>query len=406
MCKYLFFIIILLISVQLSLAQNGGNLVNGLDSADVISNPNAHQSSNRFSDLSEKIDVNFLFRSSVEFPRGAQNQSAVKLNEARFEVKGDITPNLAYRIRYRLNRSTAPRSLDDASGSIDHANITYRFGNNRKWHLTAGKQAAYVGSWEFERNPTFEYQYTEYVNRQLNIFLLAMKLGYDINKNHSLHLQLHNTHNENFNTAHNAAGYNTNGLAPSKTPFGIYAAWLGKMLDGRWETFYSYNVSQFAKSKTNYAVSIGNKVVLDRFGAYLDLQSTNMAVDYTNIASPSVNKYQASSPIFVPAFAQDINYKTAVLRMDYEFVPKWFITAKGFYETASHRTNSNIGSNFRENIGYLAGLEYKPVARQEMRLFTYYYNNTSCYNNAVAGINTNQNLHLFAVGVLYFVNAL
>ena len=53
----------------------------------------------------------------------------------------------------------------------------------------------------------------------------------------------------------------------------------------------------------------------------------------------------------------------------------------------------------------MAGLEYKPVANQDMRLFTYYYNTTR-YNNAVAAMNADQKLHLFAVGVLYIVNAL
>lgn len=326
------------------------------------------------------------------------------MNESRIELKGDITPDLSFRVRYRLNRSYAPNSLDNAPSAVDHANVTYRFGNEKKWHLTAGKQAANVGSWEFDTNPTFEYQYSEYVGRQLNLFLLALELGYEVTENHSIQLQLHNTYNQDFNTSYNTAGYAKNGLRPSKTPFGIYVTWLGNMFDNRWQTFYSYNVSQFARDKTDHAVSIGNKLVLDRFNAYLDLASTNLDVDYANVGSPAVNNYLAPLPAFVPTFLQDINYKTAVLRVDYEFIPKWFITAKGFYETASQRNNSEIGDDFREHYGYWAGLEYKPVANQDMRFFTYYYYNTSRYNNAVAEANADQKLHLFAVGVLYFVN--
>ncbi|MDO6391050.1 porin [Pontibacter sp. BT731] len=376
-----------------------------MDSTSSSNNPLDRQpSAYKLSELSRRIDLNFLFRSSAEFPSGSSNQAAVKMNESRIELKGDITPDLSFRVRYRLNRSYAPNSLDNAPGAVDHANVTYRFGNEKKWHLTAGKQAANVGSWEFDTNPTFEYQYSEYVGRQLNLFLLALELGYEVTENHSIQLQLHNTYNQDFNTSYNTAGYAKNGLRPSKTPFGIYVTWLGNMFDNKWQTFYSYNVSQFAKDKTDHAVSIGNKLVLDRFNAYLDLASTNLDVDYANIGSPAVNNYLAPLPAFVPTFLQDINYKTVVLRVDYEFIPKWFITAKGFYETASQRNNSEIGDDFREHYGYWAGLEYKPVANQDMRFFTYYYYNTSRYNNAVAEANADQKLHLFAVGVLYFVN--
>ncbi|WP_461491062.1 porin, partial [Pontibacter sp. HJ8] len=369
-----------------------------MDSTSSSNNPVTQlPSASKLAELSKRIDLNFLFRSSAEFPSGSSNQSSIKTNEARIELRGDITPDLSFRIRYRLNRSFAPNSLDNAPSSVDHANVTYRFGTEKKWHLTAGKQAANVGSWEFDTNPTFEYQYTEYVGKQLNLFLLALELGYDITENHSLQLQLHNTYNQDFNTMYNSAGYAKNGLEPSKTPLGLYVTWQGSMFDNKWQTFYSYNISQFAKGKTDHAVSIANKFVLERFNAYLDLQSANMDVDYPNIASPAVNNYLAPLPAFAPSFLEDINYKTAVLRVDLEFIPKWFITAKGYYETASHREDSDIGDDFREHYGYLAGLEYKPIARQDMRLFTYYYYNTSRYNNAVAAINADQKLHLFAV---------
>ncbi|PKV63517.1 phosphate-selective porin O/P [Pontibacter ramchanderi] len=403
---YLSFAFVLLV-VQSAFAPNTAVGQIYTDSTSTNKTPaNQELGKSTLSSLSEKIDINFLFRSSLEFPSGSENQGAIRLNESRLELRGDLTPELSFRVRYRLNRGFAPNSLDNAPGAIDHANVTYRFGNEKKWHLTAGKQSASVGSWEFDKNPTFEYQYTEYVNRQLNLFLLAMKLGYDITENHTFQVQLHNTFNNDFNATFNGTGYAKDGLRPSKTPLGLYVAWLGNMFDRKWQTFYSYNVSQFARDKTNHGVSIGNQITLDRLSGYLDLQSANLAVDYPNIGSPAANALGASSPAFVPTFLQDVNYKTAVLRLDYEFIPKWFLTTKGYYETASHREDGGIGDNFRKNMGYWAGLEYKPIASQDMKLFTYYYYNTTRYNNAVAQANANQKMHLFAVGVLYFVNAL
>ena len=356
----------------------------------------------------KKINLNFLLRSSLEVPLKGDDQSSIKMNEARFEVLGNLTSDLDFRIRYRLNRSQAPRSQDNSAGSIDHANVTYKFGKGRKWSITAGKQAAYIGSWEFETNPTYEYQYSEFVNRQANLFLMALRLNYKINENHSVHLQVHNTWNDNFNTLIANTGYKPDGLKGSKIPMGVYASWLGKLLDKKLHTFWSYNISEYAKGEVNHSVAIGNKLVLKKWNAYLDLQTQSLAVDYVNIASPSINKYQTSlNPAFQPAFARDVNYKSAVLRVDYQFVPGWFITAKGIYEAASQTKGTNkAGNNFRENIGYLGGLEYKPVSHQNFKIFGYYYNNEQRYRNNISAVNGNTRNDMFAVGVLYFVNAL
>ncbi|MCW3464924.1 OprO/OprP family phosphate-selective porin [Chitinophaga nivalis] len=354
----------------------------------------------------QNVHMNFLLRSSLEIPDG-DKQSAMRLNEARIEVLGTILPDLDFRIRYRLNRSQVQRDLDNAPASLDIASVNYKFGNGKKWSVNVGKQAAYVGNWEFETNPTYEYQYSEFVNFQTNLFLMGVRLGYQVNKNHGFFLQLHNTYNNAFNTTYTNAGYAADGLKGSKTPMGVYASWLGKMFDQKLHTFWSYDIAQYASGKTNHAVALGNKVVLNKLKGYLDLQWAAMAVDYVNIASPSVNKYQQRlHPDFTPAFARDINYKGAVLRLDYEFVPGWFITTKGIFESASQTKNSAApGKNFRQNIGLLAGLEYKPIASQNMKLFGYYYNNQVKYRNVIADANAHQRSSLFAVGVLYLVNA-
>ncbi|KAA6439879.1 hypothetical protein FEM33_09915 [Dyadobacter flavalbus] len=351
------------------------------------------------------IHMNFLLRSSLEIPNGSM-QSALKQNEARFEVLGTIVPNLDFRVRWRLNRSQAPKSLDNSPGSIDIASVNYAFGKEKKWSIQVGKQAAFVGSWEFEKNPTFEYQYSEFVNFQANIFMMGMKLGYQINENHAAYLQLHNTYNEDFTQAHAIAGYSTNGNKPSKSPMGVYTTWRGKMFDNKFQTFWSYDISKFASGQWNHSIALGNKLVVDRFEVYLDLQTANLALDHPNIASPSVNNYRLRmNSGLKPVFANDLNYKSAILRVDYEFVDKWFITGKGIFEAASQtKNNSVIGRNFRENIGLLAGIEYQPIASQQMKMFGYYYHNKVNYKGEVKMANTRTNLNLFAVGILYFIN--
>jgi hypothetical protein len=371
-------------------------------------NPTARPVADSVASIKKKLNVNVLLRTSLEVPNASQGQAAFRLNEARFEVRGDLLPQLSYRVRFRLNQLAAPRNtLDNAPGSLDIADATYRFGRDLKWNLTAGKQAAMVGSWEFEYNPTFEYQYSEYVNNQLNLFPLAAKLGYDINKNQAVLVQLYNTTNNTYQNAFQTTGYAGNSLAAARMPMGVYVSWLGKFFDQHLLTFYSYNVSRFAKDQTNQSLSLGNKVVLKNFSAYLDLATTNVGVDCFNLASPALNKYEGTmSPTYLPIYGQNLNYKNAVLRLDYQFVPGWFITAKGFYETASQRDDGPAGHNFRQNIGYLGGLEYKPMQSQDLKLFAYYFQHNLNYYNAVAATNPNQSNQLLAVGLLYFIQAL
>ncbi|MDQ2793675.1 MAG: OprO/OprP family phosphate-selective porin [Bacteroidota bacterium] len=370
-------------------------------------NPTAKPVADSVASLKKKLNVNVLLRSSLEVPGGNQGQASFRLNEARFEVRGDLMPQLSYRVRYRLNQLSAPRSLDNSPGSLDIAYAIYRFGPNLKWNLTAGKQAAMVGSWEFEKNPTFEYQYSDYVNRQLNLFSLGAKVGYDISPNHAVLVQLHNTYNDSFQNAFQTTGYAGNNLSAARTPMGVYVSWLGKFFDQHFLTFYSYNVSRFAQDQTNQSLSLGNKVAFDKFSAYLDLATSNVAVEYFNLASPGLNRYQATlSPAYLPTYGQNLNYKNAVLRLDYQFVPGWFVTAKGFYETASQRDDGPAGRNFRRNIGYLGGLEYQPIRGQDLKFFGYYYQHHINYYNAVAATNPNQENQLFAVGMLYFIQAL
>jgi hypothetical protein len=354
----------------------------------------------------KSVKLNFLLRSSLEIPLGDDSQARVAQNEIRLESLADLTPHLSYRVRYRLNRSHAQKSLDNAPGSLDIAYVQYRFGNKLKWDLTVGKQAAMVGSWEFEKNPTFEYQYTDYVNQQLNLFLSAIRLGYRANPQHAFYLQLHNTFNDNFAVAHSNYAYSQNGLKASKMPLGIYAAWQGSLLENRLKTFWSYNISSFAQKKTNHSVSIANKIVIPRFEAYLDLHHSNIGVDYPNIVSPSVNDYRIRfNEASVPAFAQDVNYSAAILRIDYQFINRWYVTSKGFYESANLK-NTSFGGKIRSNYGFLAGVEFKPVASQNMRLFSYYYHRQTAYKGEIGTVASNQNVNLLSFGVLYFVNVL
>lgn len=357
-------------------------------------------------ELLKSVHFNALLRSAFQFPDG-DAPSALRQQEARIEFLGSIVPDLDFRLRWRLNSSTAPRSPGNEPPALDFAAVTYRFGQKKEWSVSAGKQNAMVGSWEFEANPTFEYKYSEFVDYQTNIFMMGMKLGYKISENHELLLQVYNTLNETFDNLHALTGYQKNGFTASKRPVGLYVTWLGHLFQDKLQTFYSYDFSKYASGEFNHRVAIGNRVKLNKFAAYLDLHAQTWPVDYVNIASPSVNNYRTSiDPTAAPVFAPDIRYQGAVLRADYEFVPRWFLTAKGVIESASQTTDgSPLGNNFRQNTVILGGLEFQPIPSQQMKFFAYYYNNQVKFRNAAAAANPSVSNNMFAIGILYFVNA-
>ena len=350
--------------------------------------------------------LNLYLRSALEIPSGddsddfepsdpqAQKRlpddAKIRLNEARIEVMGNLNPDLSYRVRWRANGDHTSRDGDNTPQSLDFAMVSYRFGPSKEFKLNAGKQILFQGSWELEKNPTLEYQYSDYINFQQNIFTMAMKLDYSINDNHALYLQLYNTYDETFNERHSDFNYDKNGFNSADWPLGLLFAWRGKLFDDRLRTNWSYSISQFADGETNHSIGIGNKLLLPKFEWYLDLSYSHYPVDYPGIASEGFNALTGGN-----VFAQDTDYYTAVTRLDYNFLPKWFVTAKGIYE----RSKIDDEDFHRDHIAGLIGLEYKPFKKHMMKLFTYYYYNFQRLD--LDGADDDFNQSILAFGVLY-----
>lgn len=364
---------------------------------------NAQTGNEKVDNFLNNTDINFLLRSSLEVPQGEGNPSVFKQNEARMQVTGKINPDLAYNVRFRLNRNTSPLS-DNAPSSLDYASLEYTFGKDKKWAVTLGKQAIFVGSWEYEKNPTYEYTYSNYLIKQLNLFAVGGKLAYSPNKNNNFQLYVFNANNNSFSTLHENAKYAKNQLKASKYPLGFNFVWRGNLWNNKLKTLYSLHTSQIAEGKQNYGISIGNKLVLPKFEAYLDIQHNNSAVDYANMISPVINKYNTTQVAgYQNIFAEKVQYQSAVFRADYSITPKWIVTGK----TGIENINSNtLGNNMSHHYMNLIGLEFKPFEKQNFRFFAYFHNDSYKYNDKFKNIQQNTSKNTIAVGVLYLMNIL
>ncbi|MFD2742109.1 MULTISPECIES: porin [Sphingobacterium] len=334
----------------------------------------------RENDRSQLFNFDFLMRSAFDADNLGREDALARFNleEARILFHGDYNDRLSYNIRFRLNRSFSQSGLDNSSQALDFAFMKYKFGKNNDWAVTLGKQSAMVGSYEFQNNPIYEFLFTDYVDRILNLFVVGGKLSYDLNADHSFHVQMYNTVNNTFDTHLANNGFVAGDLRRAKAPIGGYLTWIGAFADQRFHTKWSYNLAQFAEGKPTQAISLANKFLTDRQMVYLDLQYSHLGVDHALIASNAINDFYSYTGA-ARQLAQNIVYKSAVLRYDQFLTDKWELALKGAIETAGSGDDDTFGKDFRTNYTYFAALQHKPFPNQDLRFYLGYIGNNVTY---------------------------
>lgn len=359
------------------------------------------------------VHINLYIRSSFELPLSDKLNkdnllSAFRLNEGRFEVRGTVWKGLNFRMRTRFSTTRPQFKLSNSNNNIDYALVGYKFGNGKKkpFEIEVGKQNNMLGSWEFWNNPTYEYRYSSIGGgRAINIFPVGARISYSPNENHIFTLQTFNTYSNGFNTNI----LNAENFKPVRVPVTILLAWNGQLFDNRLQTWYSIAMKNYAHNRPNYQIAIGNQLDFEKFNLYLDIISTYTGFEYTKLLEKTYTTYHNlfNHGDNLPIIARDFVYSSAILRFDYEFSPYFFLIAKAWYERADSFKDTKLGLAFYNNVSFLTGLEYKPVKTQDMRIFAYYYNDRTFYNNLmpknVLSATMNQGI---AIGVLYFVNVL
>lgn len=338
----------------------------------------------REGDRARLFKFDFLMRSAFDADNIGREDALSRFNleEARVLFHGEYNDRLSYNIRFRLNRSFSHSGLDNSSQALDFASLRYAFGKKRDWSITLGKQSAMVGSYEFENNPIYEFLFTDYVDRILNLFVVGAKLSYDLNDRHSFHLQMYNTVNNSFDTHLLTNGFAAGDLIRAKAPIGGYLTWVGSFAEERFRTKWSYNLAQFAEGKSTQAVSLANKYVGNRQMVYLDLQYSHLGVDHALIASRAINDFYAMTGA-ERQLAKNVVYKSAVLRYDQFLVDKWELALKGAVETAGSRNDETFGNDFRTNYTYFAAIQHKPLAKQDLRFYLGYIGNRVSYHKSL-----------------------
>jgi hypothetical protein len=308
------------------------------------------------------------------------NANYLLLEEARLNFQGAINEDISYRVRFRLNRTNAQNSLENSSAALDYMYLEYKFGKNRNWKATLGKQYAMMGSYELVIHPIYEYIYSDYLSTSIaNVFVMGGKLSYNINPQHSFSFMLHNTTNNTFLQHLKNNGAVSNGFEAAKTPMGSYFTWNGSFLDKKIQTQWSYNVSQFAQGYYSHTFSFGNQLKTDKQWLYLDFMYSTMEADFPLIVSTAQSKIEGLT-IGNYHLGKNSIYKTMTLRFEQKLFPKWDFVIKGSLDTAG---NKDIGYNFRKNYSYYVALQHKPLPKQDLCFYLGYIGKTTTYEHTL-----------------------
>lgn len=257
-----------------------------------------------------------------------------------FLLGGDIGDHISYFLRQRIIAKPGSVSFFD---NTDFLYIQYRF--NDQWAIRLGKEALYVGGYEYDAAPIDVYYYTHFWG-EIHCFQLGVSASYtDKQKKNKIIFQFANSPH---------IYYEGSGDEWKKGLFSYNLFWNGNF--GVFSTLYSINLMEYERGSFVNYISLGNKLSFNKWSIY---------VDYMNRAS---------------SFRYFFRDFTVVGRLDWHVSPNVNLFAKAGYD-----------QNFAEDIWveipkdpmmtpgfnyhfYGIGLEFRPLKYQDLRIHAFVAN--------------------------------
>ena len=200
----------------------------------------------------------------------------------RIEMTGWLTDNLYYRFRHRLNKTDAPMSEDNFAKATDYMMVGWKF--NDTWSIQGGKKCQALGSFEFDENPMFIYQYSD-MEDNVDSSKGALNLLYNPSKTQQFSAEVSNTYNGKLADEFGAKAQVTTGkvvndgaaggkkleveaLEKSNSPLTYSVGWNGKFFDNKLQTCWSYSHRTQAKGKYSRFFRFGQRLNLSKLQWY------------------------------------------------------------------------------------------------------------------------------------------
>ena len=301
---------------------------------------------------------------------GNEWSSKIANKQLRLEIKGNITPKLFYRLRHRMNKGNNAQTEDNFAKATDIMMVGYHF--NDKFTAMAGKMCQIWGGHEFDENPMYIYQYSDMVDNMDN-FMAGVVLSYTPMPTQEFAFEVSDASNNKLSddygdNAQVVTGSGTRRLEAINNPLTYIINWNGSFFGGRFQTRWSWGLQSQAKHEYSRMWVFGQKLNLPALQWYVDYMGAWDGLDRLRIASNDLADYfQGQDNIYF----SDVHYQSVISKVNWQFVPRWNLMLKGTYETADV-SNIEQFKDYRKSYGYLASVEYYPVAKQDFRVFLAY----------------------------------
>lgn len=361
---------IIMTGIALSASAQGNNTGMGGNDGDYES------LAERVLHLEKKTDAfNVYFNYAASFQEaydGNEWGSSFKNQQARIEIKGNITDKLSYRFRHRLNRGNAAQSEDNFSKATDILMVGYQF--SPKVGVQVGKMCQNWGGFEFDENPMFIYQYSDMVDYMDN-FMAGVNVSIKPVPTQEIAINITDAYNNKFRDEYGEGAVSLDGeqghrtLEASNHPLTYIGLWAGSFFGDKLKTRWSYGLQTQAKKKYSRMIVLGQELNLPHFQWFFDYMGAFDGLDRLRIASTDGAALLADRGA---NYFSDVHYNTFITKAQWQFAPQWNFMAKGTYETASVQ-HVEVMKNYRKSIGWIASLEYYPVKQENLRVFLAYF---------------------------------
>lgn len=311
-------------------------------------------------------------------------QFGFNVKQLRLEIQGQLSRNVSYRWRQRINESASNKgSSDFLPPSIDIAAFTFDLDNGLSF--TLGRQITAFGGMEYNLNPINVYQFSDMVG-SAPCFLTGVGMQYMPSDQHLFTLQVLNGNNYKYEIAFPNAT-----AKPTNFPLLYTINWAGRIAPF-WETNWSYSYQTQAVDKAMHYVALGNGFKLGPILIDFDYLFSKEGLD---------SKRLMSHPT---ATVNDVMYNSLVGKVRVPLNRQWLIFTKGMYEKGERVSPEKVLANetsSRTSYSILGGIEYKPFRKSDLYFFMTYIN-----RNVEQTINSQihtSNHYRVSTGVVYTI---
>ena len=264
-------------------------------------------------------------------------------------IKGQLTDNLTFRVRQRLNKKVDEKNPFNATDFL-----WLKWQATPKWAFTAGKQAIYVGGYEIDSAPIDVYYYGAFSSRLYQYYAFGATVTFTPAPGQDINIQ-----------------FCPSPISPGTQDAYSYNLYWNGHIGKSWKTTWSYNyVEDELHRKMNWIV----------FGNKFELGKLVVDVDY-------INRAAAGQPHFF--FTDWTLIGKAILTLG-----KWNLCTKFGYERNDAENVAPDGISYDLVLpagnDYLyggCGVEYFPLGNDLLRLHAVYFGDThDRVNNFDVGI--------------------